>query len=151
MTEDYPLAGVAGAVEAGMSARAGLNAFRESGGQVRDATWYRMFGEYQRHLSEAGEEPGRPLNRYPTGDEITQWSTVDAEGYLQRVEVLTRNRGTGEVEWKPWSRAGDSVLTRQGAISDALDSFASNADGYDEQILGAVYVGTHELIPGGDV
>lgn len=142
-----PIQGVLSALSQGVSARAGLQAFREAGGEVRDATWYRLHGEVQASFSAELTEAGRPQNRAPGVDELTTWSTVNAAGYLQQVEVALRDRGTGEVYFKPFSIAGDGLLTRQAAVAKAIETYSEGADAYDEQVLGAVHVGAYELVP----
>lgn len=146
--DPHPLSAVISSINAGLSATAGLRAYREAGGSVRTATWYRLHGEVQAAFSNTLSEAGRPGNRFPTEDELTPWSTVDATGYLQQVEVALRDRTTGEVYFKPFSVTGDVLLTRNAAVEEAIASYQEGADEYDEQVLGAVHVGAYELVPG---
>lgn len=146
--EGYPLGAVLGSINAGMSASAGLAAYRSAGGEVRTQTWYRLHGEAQAMLAGEVSEAAKPLNRLPTSDEITTWTTSTAAGFMQRVEVFVRDRATGEVTSKPWSTVGPGVVSRGAAVEAALGAYEDNAGDYDEQVLGAAYVGTHELVPG---
>ena len=144
---DLPVWAVLDALNEGKSATAGLAAYRAAGGEVRTQTWYRLHGEVQSALAGRISEASAPLNRRPTGDEVTTWTTRNAAGYLQQIEVLVRDRQTGEVMAKPYSVTGDTMRSRGAAISEALDAYMGNADQYEEQVLGAVHVGAYELVP----
>jgi hypothetical protein len=144
---DLPVWAVLDALRDGKSATAGLAAYRAAGGEVRTQTWYRLHGEVQSALAGKISEASAPLGRRPTGDELTTWTTRNAAGYLQQVEVLVRDRATGEVMAKPFSVTGPDLVSRGAAISEALDAYMGNADIYEEQVLGAVHVGAYELTP----
>lgn len=147
---DLPVWAVLDALKEGRSATSGLAAYRAAGGNVRTQTWYRLHGEVQSALAGRIGEASAPLDRAPGGDETTKWTTRNAGGFLQQVEVLVRDRATGEVMAKPFSVTGEAMLTRGEAISQALDAYMDNADEYEEQVLGAVHVGAYELVPDGE-
>lgn len=146
---DLPVWAVLDAIASGQSASSSLAAYRAAGGEVRTQTWYRLHGEVQASLGDRISEAAAPLNRRPTGDEVQTMSTRTASGFLQQVEVLVRNRQTGEVEAKPFSVTGDRLVSRGAAVSQALDTFAAGVEegNYSEQVLGAVHVGAYELVP----
>lgn len=150
---DYPLGAAISTVKAGTSARAGLASFRAGGGRTTDATWYRMVAEARRSLGDRLAEAGRPLNRRPTGDEITTMSTRTKTGYWQEVSVFSRDRVTGEVKSSPFIVRGSGLVTRQAALRAALDEWEAGGAGStnpdDEVVLGAAYVSTLELVPFG--
>lgn len=148
---DLPVWAVLDAIGSGQSASASLKGYRAAGGEVRTQTWYRLFGEVQGALGNRLSEASAPLHRRPAQEEVTQWSTRNAAGFLQQVEVLVRDRATGEVSARPFSVTGDQLRSRGSVISEALDVFAGGVeDGpYEEQILGAVHVGAYELVPEG--
>lgn len=145
---DYPLWAVTSGISNGLSARAALAAFREGGGHTADSTWFRLYGEVRSSVEDRTAEVGRPLNRRPTGDELTTWTTAGATGYLQQVEVYTKSRITGEIGVKPFSVTGNTLVSRQTAIRQALDLYEANSDDYGEQILGAAHVGAFRMQPG---
>jgi hypothetical protein len=97
------------------------------------------------------EEASRPLNRRPTGDEITNISTPKARGFLQHVSVFVQDKDTGEVEARPFSIRGNGLLTRKKAVEAAIEAFNTGVTGspdrFNETILGATYVGTIGLNP----
>lgn len=148
---DFPLAFAIKAVKSGLSANAGYRAFRDAGGHVARATWLRTVAEVRRTLSDSLDEATRPLGRKPLPDEVTTISTRKRSGFIQQVDVYVRDRATGEVEARPFSWRTQVLITRKAAVNEALAAFdlgvTGSPDTFDEQILGATYVGTLALQP----
>jgi hypothetical protein len=109
--------------------------------------------EARRSLAESLAEASRPLNRRPTGDEITPISSVRRSAFWQQVEVFYRDRGTGEVSSSPFVLRGSGLLTRQAVVDFALAEWGAGSSGTpnpnDHEVLGAAYTSTLELIPRG--
>jgi len=139
------------AIEEGWSATAGLNRFRAEGGHIANATWYKLTGELRANIGDRERVMNAPMNRIPTADEIKDWTTKSAKGYVQQVEVLIRDKTTGEVISVAYSRMGKTLISRNGVIKEALDTYGGeNAKRYPwQRILGAVYTGTYQAIPEG--
>jgi hypothetical protein len=135
-------------VQEGLSARAALRAFRDAGGRVADATWYKVYGEVAAQVSLREGIYNEPQNLRPTGEEIKVWTTTKAKGYVQQVEVLVREQGTGEIISIPFSGMGRTLRSRRAVIAEALETYSDeNAERYGQTILGAVYTGTYEARP----
>lgn len=150
MTET-PFWAAISAVRSGLSGRAGLRAYRAGGGRVADGTWFRLTSQ-ARTIFEAGKhELGAPLNRRPVAGEIVDMPTRSATGYLQLVTVLARDRQTGDVRQIPYAVTGRRLISRQSAINEALSVITpdSGSPPGGEQILGAIYVRTNRMAPGG--
>lgn len=146
---DFPFWAAVRTVREGLSARGGLSAYREAGGEIRDATWYRMVSEARAAIAGRERAASAPLNRRPAGDEITTWNVPKARGYIQQVEVAVRDRDTGQVLMLPYSVRGDRLITNQDAIDEALAHYTpEGTDGERQVILGALPVGTYRLSPG---
>jgi hypothetical protein len=134
----------------GKSARQGLAEYRAEGGRIASQTWYRLVGEMQAMLASREGIYDEPINLRPVASEIQTWTTNKARGYIQQVEVLVRERATGQIISVPFSVSGRSLVSRRNAISQALDVYSDdNAQRYNQQILGAVYTGTYEARPAG--
>jgi hypothetical protein len=89
-----------------------------------------------------------PQHLRPVAGEISTWTTAKAKGFIQQVEVLVRDRASGEIVSVPFSLQGRSLVSRRSAIKAALSVYSDeNAVKYDQQILGAVYTGTYQAIP----
>lgn len=148
---EFPFWAAVRTVREGLSGRTGLSAYREGGGEIRDATWYRMISEARAAIAGREAEAGAPLNRRPTADEVNDWVTPRSRGYIQQVEVAVRDRDTGQVIMLPYSVRGTGLLTRQEAIDEALAHYTpEGTDGERQVILGALSVGTYRMIPGGE-
>lgn len=136
------------AIQQGWSATRGLLEFRNAGGHLADRTWYRLYAEIKTSAATIAEKLGQGVSRVPTAGEIQIWETATAKGYIQQVEVLARDRTTGEVISIPFSLTGKTLRSRAAVIKEALSVYTGdNAGKYDQQILGAVYSGTYEARP----
>lgn len=147
-SELNPVQWALNAVEEGLSARAGLTRFREAGGHVANETWYRLTGEVQAMLASREGIYNEPVHLIPTAEEIQRWTTQTAHGYIQQVEILVRDRETGEVFSAPFSGTGRTLRSRRSVLDEALSVYSDdNAKRYNQQILGAVYTGTYQAVP----
>lgn len=115
------------------------------------ATWARAVGQARAALANRVDEVTRPLNRRPAPGEITQYTSRRATGFMQYVDVYVRDRETGVVEARPWAMRTDQLRSRQSVITSALARYeaATLPEGTfeGEQIIGAAYAGTVEMIP----
>jgi hypothetical protein len=137
-------------VTEGQSARAGLANYRNAGGRIASQSWYRLVGEIQASLAAREGIYDEPLDSVPVATEIRTWTTAKAKGFIQQVEVLVRERSTGQIISVPFSLQSKTLVTRREAIRAALDVYSDdNAEKYDQQILGAIYTGTYEARPKG--
>lgn len=141
------------AVKQGMSGNAAYRAFQATGGAVRRATFQRTIAEVRRTLADSLDEATRPLNRRPNAAETTVISTKTRSGYMQQVDVYVRDKDTGEVESRPFSWRTQVLVTRAAAVNEALNAFndgiTGSPDRFNEEVLGATYTGTLQLIPRG--
>lgn len=136
------------AIQKGWSATRGLAEFRSAGGHLATQTWHRLFAEIRQSIASIAETLGQSVGRVPVADEIKIWETTSAKGYIQQVEVLARDKATGEIISIPFSLTGRTLRSRNAAIKEALSVYGDEqAKRYDQQILGAVYTGTYEARP----
>ena len=129
----------------GLSATRGLKQFRLAGGRIATQTWFRLTGELQAMLARREGIYDEPLNRRPTADQIETWSKWKGKGYIQQVEVLARDRDTGQIISIPFSSTGRVLKSRKAVIQEALSTITpEGTDGDKQQLLGAVYTGTYQ-------
>lgn len=146
----YPGWAAVSSVKEGLSANEGLRQFRAAGGKIGRSAWLALRAEVGTALANRPAEMAAPLTAVPGPEHTTVFSTTKASGVIQQVEVLYRVKGTDTVVNRPFSVKGQSMVTRQEAVQAALDqmSQAQQSNLYEEQvILGAVYVGSYELVP----
>lgn len=150
-TSDSPFWAAVRTVKSGLSGRAGLAQARAAGIRIQDSTWFRMVGEVRSSLSDQINEVTRPLNRRPLSDEIHVMSTAKATGYLQHLDIMVKDRNTGLVSLRPYSLKVRDTLSRATVLKRGLAAFINaindRPDDYDEQVLGAVYTGTTQMVP----
>jgi hypothetical protein len=153
---EYALPHVIGAIRDGLSANAGYQRFqaeRHAAGEqgIRRETWLRLTGEVRAAQLAVSVEITRPQDRRPLKSEIQVMTSKTADGYMQYVDVYVRDKQTGLVEARPFTIAGDSLMTRADAVETAIERYAraieSDPSSYDEAILGAVYMNTYQLVP----
>lgn len=107
-----------------------------------------MIGEARAALANRGDEISRPLNRRPTADETTVWTTRKASGWAQQVEVMFRDRDTNAIIARPYFLTGRQLRSRQFVIDEAMGIYnPEGTDGDRQQLLGAIYTGTYRMIP----
>jgi hypothetical protein len=148
----YPGWAAISSVKQGLSANEGLRQFRAAGGKIGRSAWLALRAEVGAALANRPTEMAAPLNAIPGAEHVQQFTTTSATGVIQQVEVLYRVKGTDTIVNRPFSVKGQQMITRQDAIQAALDQMALSQQRtlYEEQvILGAVYVGTYQLVPGG--
>lgn len=137
------------AILQGYSGRGGLAAFREAGGHISSSTWFKLTGQLQADLAAREGIYNEPVDSIPVSSEIQTWTTAKARGFIHQVEVLARDKATGEVISIPFSVSSRTLLSRREVINQALDVYTGdNAGKYDQVVLGAVYTGTFEAKPG---
>lgn len=141
---------VAAAIRQGMNATAALRDYRNAGGSIRDSVWRSLYAEQQTSVSHQLDEMTAPLTSTPQAHEITQMTTKRKEGYLQLVDVYVREKGTDVVITRPFMLSGTDLMTRGDALTTALTMMQTAVDQqrYEQVLLGGVYVGTRNMVPG---
>jgi hypothetical protein len=131
----------------------GYERYSEIDDSLSRSEWATTVAEARAALANRALEITRPLNRRPTQDEITTYASKKARGYMQQVEIYVRDRDTGLIESRHYVVKTDSLRSRQFIVDESLTRYQQAAEGnpddYPEDILGAVYVGTHHMVPRG--
>lgn len=121
--------------------------------EVTRADWATAIGNARAALVNRVAELTRPLNRRPTPAETITYNTVRQSGFLQQIEIFVRDRDTGLIESRPYSVRTNTLMSRQRVVNVGVQAFtmaaALSPDDYPEEVLGAAYAGTFEMIPGG--
>lgn len=139
------------AVQQGISARQGREAFRAAGGQIRDATWNRIVSQVRVTYAAQLAEVTFPLNRRPLATEIKALPSKSATGIVQYVDTFVRDKETGVVGIRHYAVRSPTPISRGAAVKRALSAMgeATNPFGSfpDETVLGAVYTATYQFTP----
>jgi hypothetical protein len=127
----------------GASATSALSAFREGGGQIRDSTWYSLYGEARAALANRETLAALDPTVLPLDEHFTPWSSLSGDVKLYQVELVAKDNVTGDIQRVPYSIMTDQVTTGQSAIDDAIAAAEGNLDKYDQTIMGGIIVGLY--------
>lgn len=148
----FPLWAAIRTVKSKLGTWAGYENFRALAPEVTRAEWARAIGDAKQALVNRSMELTRPLNRRPIGAEISRYTSVKQTGFLQQIDVYVRDRDTGLIETRPYTIKTRSLRSRQSIVNEGLGKYQNaidtNPEDYPEEVLGAAYVGTYELVPG---
>ena len=148
----FPLWAAIRTVKSRLGTWAGYDKFSEIAPEVTRAEWARAIGEAKQAMTMRAQELTRPLNRRPLMSEVARYTSVRQTGFLQQIDVYVRDRDTGLIESRPYTIKARALRSRQSVVNEGLrryeEAIASNPEDYPEDVLGAAYVGTYELVPG---
>jgi hypothetical protein len=131
----------------GLSANAWLRSLAEAGAGVRRAVGLQLYAQARAVAAEAGEEPTRPLDQIPTLGESPPTPTRNSEGLLQTVRLVYREKVTGNLRVVYHSTVSEAGITRQQAIDNAIDAYASHSEEYQTTLVGAAHTSSRRLTP----
>jgi hypothetical protein len=135
------------AAKNGYNATQFYNALRAAGEAPRQSEAYKLFGIAKASVAKAADEPFRQLGSVPTAEELSPWATKTGTGVSQRVLMTYRDRATGAIVQTYYTVKSERGVTRESAIASAISSYASNAEQYNQDLIGAIHMAAYQLIP----
>lgn len=118
---------------------------------ITRAEWAQAIGQAQAALAAKVIEATRPLNRRPVAGEIFPYRSKRATGFLQQLDIFVRDRDTGLIESRPYTIRTQVLRSRGAVVAEGLaryqEAIDNNPDDYPEEVLGAMYAGTLEMVP----
>lgn len=132
--------------EQGLSARAGLAAYRAAGGAIRDARWFHAWGEVGAAHERAPEVGAHPLNVPPDTSIITDWHAGTAGQFATQVKVLVREAGSDFYSVREYTHITEGPHVGQEAVDAAMDVYSTSEDEYDEDVAGAFVSGYYQML-----
>lgn len=130
----------------GLSARAGLRQFRDAGGAIRDARWFKSWGEVAASKAGQVDVGGVPLNGLPPREAISPWSAGRPGQYATQVRVVVREEGTDEYSIRQFTHVTQGPHSGQDAIDAAVDTYADGESPYQDVVSGAFVSGYYEMV-----
>lgn len=134
----------------GLSPVESLGIFRAAGGRTATGLWNRLWGEVEDAQAARAREINAPLTHRPTADYIRTMTTRKQSGFLQSIDIYIRDRATDTIRVEPWSFKTQDLKSRRSIIAEGISRWEIHAEEYEEDIIGAAYVSTYEMIPGVD-
>lgn len=128
-----------------ISAREGLRLFRQAGGRIGNQRWFELVRSIRSEFGQRVNELEGNFMATPAANEIQTWENLTRKGYFQQVNILLRDRDTGELTVKAYTGIGRVLRSRREIIMEAIESMQSgNQTGnYNQDIIGVVYTGTY--------
>jgi hypothetical protein len=120
---------------------------QEAGTGIRRQVALRLYAEAKNVAAEAGAEPTRDLREVPTLAEMPPVATRGTEAVLQTVRLAYRERKTGKLKVVFHSTKSDTGVSRQQAISNAINAYAASSEEYEQDLVGAVHSSAVRLVP----
>jgi hypothetical protein len=133
----------------GMSANAFYRELQASGYGARRSEVLALYRNVRTILVAAPEEPFRDITQVPQSHELTPWPTRKATGIAQTVQLLYRDRATGEIQKAYWRTSSQTGLTRETAMATAIDAYSAHTEAYGQDLIGAIHTGAYQNIPFG--
>lgn len=131
----------------------GYEQYRVLDPSITREQWASTVAQARAAIANRTDEITRPLNRRPTAAEVTLYASKKASGYLQQLQIFVRDRDTGLIETRHYNIRSDTLRSRQTIIAEGMSRYQSAAESdpenYPEDVLGAIYVGTHSMQPSG--
>jgi hypothetical protein len=135
------------AAAAGLPANDFVKLLQAEGLGTRRSTVLQLY-KVAKGLTVAAEgEPYANQHEVPYGSALGQWPTKKAAGIRQNVKIVYRDRTTGDYKTVPYSTITANGMTRQAAIAAAIDSYADNAERYNQDLVGAFHSSAQLMIP----
>lgn len=135
------------AAKLGATATEFYNALRAAGEAPRQSEAYRLFGIAKAAVNQSSEEPFRNLHATPTADELAPWATKSGSGVSQRILMTYRDRATGSIVQTWYTVKSSNGVPRQQAIATAISAYESNAEQYNQDLIGAIHMAAYRLTP----
>lgn len=137
-------------IAASQNAGAGVfyRTLRALGVAPRQSEAYALYKQAKAITSAQGHDVFEPLNENPASNVLPVWPTRSATGVRQNVQLVYRDRTTGQMSKTYFSVTSDNGVTREEAISQAISAYASNAEQYNQDLIGAVHTSAYRMSPG---
>lgn len=135
-----PAGYMVGAIQEGTSATAALNAFRDEGGEIRNETWYRLYGEVGDALNKSALAGQLDPYQIPAQSDLAPWTMGRGGEYATQVQVFFRDKDTGLIGHKEFTYTSSVPHTPAEAELAAFDEYGDQevADQYDQAVLGTM-------------
>lgn len=145
---NYPMTAAQIAVRDSIPAPLAFQVLTSLGMDVPESDFNRLYGQAQLASDRVAAEGEASLDDIPDSTYIQNRSTVTSSGYLQQTLVHAIDQETGASIEIPYSIRTDQLISRGEAVDAAIVSQNLRAPDYKFKVIGAVYTGTYELVPG---
>lgn len=135
------------AAKNGYSGNQFIRELRTLGVAARDSEMRALLKLAQQTVKSNPDETFGDPSLVPDLSKASPWPTVSATGVKQAVEITYRQKVTGTMVTVPYQVSSESGVTRQEAIEAAINAYASKAEQYGQELVGAVHTKVFRLVP----
>jgi len=136
------------AAKGGLSANAFYREQQQLGFGARRSEVLQLFKIAKSVTTASASEPFEDVTRAPNASTLAAWPTKSATGIRQNVTLTYRDRTTGHIKQTFYSTLNDQPISREAAISQAIDAYSEHAESYGQDLIGAVHTSAYNLVPG---
>lgn len=144
-----PAGFIASKIGEGVGSTAALNQFREAGGSFRTQDWYRLYGEVGASI--ANQDVAAGVNPYavPSAGDYTEWSMGAGGRYATSVNVLMRDKGSGDMESQQFDYVTDEPHSPAEAAAAAWDVYGDPdaQSAYERTAVGWTVRNVYKTVP----
>lgn len=133
---------------AGQSANAFYRELQALGTAPRRSEALQIHGVARGIVTRTPREPFQPLNQIPILGPNDVWPSKNAQGVVQTVSLLYRDKITGQIQQTWWRTVTPDGITREEALARAVDAYSEHAEQYAQDIIGAIHTSAYRLVPG---
>lgn len=135
------------AAQNGMGANAFYRELQSLGMGARRSEVLSLYKVAAGIVARSGEEAFKDITKAPSGNDIQPWPTRKATGIRQTVTLVYRDNVTGTIKTTFYSTKSENAITRESAMSQAIDAYADHAERYGQTLIGAVHTGSFNFVP----
>ena len=136
------------AAQGGMSANQFYREQQELGYGARRSEVLNLFSIAKSVTTARPQEPFANPTGVPQLGPKDDWPTKNATGIRQNVTLVYRDRTTGQIKQTFYSTVNNQAISREAAVSQAIDAYSEHADSYGQDLIGAVHTSAYNLTPG---
>lgn len=137
------------AARAGLTATEWYKMLRVQGIAPRQSEAYKLYAQAVSLVANAPSEIGQNQSQKPVPSQLAAFPTKNATGVMQTVTLLYRNKTTGAVNQVFYRVTSKSGVVRSKAVKQAIESYAGQAENYDQDLIAAVHSSAYRMVPTG--
>ena len=140
---------IAWTLDVGLSGRAGLAEFRNDGGRITDAVWYRLRGQISDTLMRTDNFLSADPNAVISPAELGEWSAGQGGRFAYQVVIQQVDQDTGLLSAAQYTVLSDDPLSKQEAEAQAMADFGDpeNEARYGQSVVGAFAIHGWATVP----
>lgn len=146
-----PAGFIRGLLNEGEGPTAGLQIYRDAGGEIRDSRWFELYSQVNNTYADRPDALTVDPFSVPSPGQYETWRFGRGGQYATQVQVQVVDRDTGQFFTKQHTFVTDEPHTAADAEADAFAMFGDpdTENNYGETVMGALAVTFAQTIPYG--